>query len=181
MNNWRHLTRTSDSGHPSAGGPATDLVWFADDPAAAETWAYGYPSPDADERAARAWAATAQAAAEAAGEATGTLVVGEGTLARLVRLALPPAAPDPDARPAVVVETTGTAAGISDALAAVRPRGRVLLAARPLNATTPLRTYHALHLPSIRMLPVPWRDGTGHAPEDLVASASSCIPEMRGS
>ncbi|MFG2226545.1 hypothetical protein [Streptomyces sp. NPDC048644] len=180
MSNWRRVLRTSD-GHPKDTNPPTGLAWFADAPTAAETWAYGYPMPGADERAARDWAATAQAVAETVGEAAGTLVVGEGALARLVRLALPDATPGADAQPGVVVETTGTAVGVSGALAAVRPRGRVLLAARPLSTTMPLRTYHAIHRPGIRVLSVPWCDGgTGTAPGHLVTCAARCIPWMSG-
>ncbi|MEV0262352.1 hypothetical protein AB0I49_13530 [Streptomyces sp. NPDC050617] len=165
MNNWQHISRT-----PDEPPPAGDLVWFADDPAADETWAYGYPAPDAAERAARAWAATADAAAKAAGRAD-VSVVGEGTLARLVRCALPPSdtgdAPAP--RPRAVIETTGTTAGIRRALETVRPAGLILLAARPLHTTTPLPTYHGIHRPGTRILPVPWTDDGAGAPPHLVA------------
>ncbi|WP_275460819.1 hypothetical protein [Streptomyces noursei] len=165
MNNWQHIRRTSYQA-PTGG----DLVWFADDPAADETWAYGYPPPGADERAARAWAATAHAAAEAAGRAD-VRVVGGGMLARLIRLALPPwdAGGEPDPQPSAVVETTGTTAGVGSALTTVRPGGLVLLAARPLHTTTPIPTYHNIHLPGIRVLPLHWRDGDDGAPERLVA------------
>ncbi|WP_369363954.1 hypothetical protein AB5L52_12240 [Streptomyces sp. CG4] len=160
-----------------ADDPAADLAWFADDPAAAETWAYGYPAPGADERAARAWAATAHAAAKSVGEAA-VQVVGQGALARLIRLALPGPAPGSDPQPEVVVETTGSAAGIRGALDAVAPGGRVLLAARPLSSTTPLPTYHAVHRPGIRVLPIPWCDGVGDVPEHLMACSLRCIPWM---
>lgn len=172
MSNWRRVMRTPDD-HPTA----ANLVWFADDPAATETWAYGYPAPGTGDRAARDWAATAHAAATAVREED-VQVVGEGVLARLVRLALNDAVTGPDSRPDAVVETTGTTAGVSSALAAVRPGGRVLLAARPLSPTTPLPTYHGIHLPGIRMLPIPWHDGVGNAPEHLVACALRCIPWM---
>ncbi|MEU9114351.1 hypothetical protein AB0D04_21825 [Streptomyces sp. NPDC048483] len=173
MNNWRHVTGVSGA-HPTAG----DLVWFADDPSADETWAYGYPAPDADERAARAWAATAHAAVEAAGQAD-VQVVGEGVLARLVRLALPDhAGTGSTPQPGVVIETTGTTAGIRSALAALSPSGRVLLAARPLSTMTPLPTYHGIHLPGSRVLPIPWCDGFGDLPEHLLRRSLHCVPRV---
>ncbi|MEV0277839.1 hypothetical protein AB0I22_15870 [Streptomyces sp. NPDC050610] len=172
MSDWRRVTCAPDSG-----SAATDLVWFADDPAATETWAYGYPAPDADERAARDWATTAQAAAEAVGDEN-VQVEGDGVLAHLVRLALTETITGSGPRPDAVLETTGTTAGIGGALAAVRPGGRVLLAARPLDPTTPLPAYRAIHLPGVRVLPVPWRDGVGDAPEHLVACALRCTPWM---
>ncbi|ANW17158.1 hypothetical protein I3J09_02440 [Streptomyces clavuligerus] len=154
---------------PAAGEPR--LAWFADDPAAGESWAYGCPSPEA---AARAWAATADAAARVAGGACAR-VVGDGLLARLVRLALPPGASR-----STVIETTGTNGGIGDALASVRPGGLVLLAARPLHPTTPLPTYHVIHLPGVRLLPLAWRDGTGEAlPEPLLSYALRGLPAHR--
>ncbi|MFF4948269.1 hypothetical protein ACWC2K_17750 [Streptomyces chattanoogensis] len=164
MSTWQRIVRTSD-GLPT---PA-DLVWFADDPAADETWGYGYPVPDAEERAAHAWAATAHTAAKAAGQED-IQVLGVGLLARLVRLALPDDT-DPGSlpQPGAVIETTGTTAGIKSALATVRPGGLVLLAARPLHASTPLPTYQGIHLPGIRVLPVPWCDGVNDAPAYLVA------------
>ncbi|MER5985795.1 hypothetical protein [Streptomyces sp. NPDC001787] len=174
MSTWRRVTR------PSEGLPAAaEAVWFADDPEAAETWAYGYPPTGAGERAAHAWAATAHAAATAAGGAA-VQVTGDGALARLVRLALPGPAPGTGHRPEVVVETTGTTAGIREALASVVPKGRVLLAARPLSTTTPLPTYHAVHLPGVRVLPIPWDDRAGDIPDHLMAHALRDVRPMGG-
>ncbi|MDI3423356.1 hypothetical protein [Streptomyces luteolus] len=165
MSTWRRVT--SPRGESAVAG---NLVWFADDPEAAETWAYGYPAEGAAARAARAWAATAHAAASALGGATAE-VVGDGALARLVRLATSGPAQDTGPGPDVVVETTGTAAGIREALASVPPGGRVLLAARPLDTTTALATYDAVHLPGIHVVPVSWDDGGEGVPGQLVAHA----------
>lgn len=172
MSTWRRVTRPSD-GSPTA----ADLVWFADDPEAAETWAYGYPPAGAGERAARAWAATAHDAATVVGRAA-VQVVGDGALARLVRLALPGPASGSGPRPEVVVETTGTTAGIREALASVAPGGRVLLAARPLSTTTPLPTYYAVHLPGVHVLPISWDDRVGDVPDHLMACALRDILPM---
>ncbi|KPC64675.1 hypothetical protein [Streptomyces chattanoogensis] len=175
MSTWQRIRGTSD-GRPTPG----DLVWFADDPAADETWGHGYPIPGAEERAAHAWAATARTAAEAAGQQD-VQVVGAGALARLVRLALPD---DTDTgslpQPGAVIETTGTTAGIKSALATVRPGGLVLLAARPLQTSTPLPTYHGIHLPGIRVLPVPWCDGVDDAPQNLVACFLRSVTRLSG-
>ncbi|MFF7636344.1 hypothetical protein ACFZB9_24830 [Kitasatospora sp. NPDC008050] len=107
------------------------------------------------------------------------LVPADGTLARLVRLALPGAEPAGHEAPTVVVETTGTGAGILDALAAARPGGCVLLAVRPLHRTTSLPSYHAIHRPELRVLPVPWADPTTKAPEQLIARALAQLAPAR--
>lgn len=131
----------------------------------------------AGERAARAWAATAHDIATVVGGAAAQ-VVGDGALARLVRLALPGPAPGSGPRLEVAVETTGTTAGIREALASVVPGGRVLLAARPLSSTTSFPTYHAVHLPGVHVLPVSWEGRGGDVPDHLMAHALRDIQPM---
>ncbi|MFD5084188.1 hypothetical protein ACFWOG_16310 [Kitasatospora sp. NPDC058406] len=170
----RRVLRSPDGDYPPPDGVGPDTVWFAEGTAADETWAVGYPGPDAETRAARAWAATARAVADAARAAGGrstVLVPGDGALAGLVRLALPDAVPAGPEVPAVVVETTGTGAGILQALAAVRPGGCVLLAARPLHLTANLPTYRAIHRPGVRVLPTRWADATADTTDPLVSWA----------
>ncbi|MFF8691011.1 hypothetical protein ACF08W_02280 [Streptomyces sp. NPDC015144] len=151
------------------------MVWFVDDSAAEETWAVGYPEPDAEKHAARAWAATATAvsdAARAAAEGATVRVLGDGVLARLVRLALDNMGrPSGEEPPAVVVETTGTERGILDALVAARPGGCVLLAVRPLHPATAVPTYWSVHHPGLRVRPVGWARSADDVPEPLAVGA----------
>ncbi|MFD3662987.1 hypothetical protein ACFWVF_20705 [Streptomyces sp. NPDC058659] len=184
---------------PDETGP--DTVYFVEGTAETETWGHGYPAQGADEAAARAWAATAQATAEAAARATAqavsqaadqaaaqsgaaVAVVGEGALAVLVRMAMATALPAggvrPDAPPDVVVETTGTAAGITRALRAVRAGGQVLLAARPLAPTTPVDTYRDVHVRDVHLASVPWAgEDARPAPEHLVSWALAHLGSAR--
>jgi hypothetical protein len=141
------------------------LVCFIEGTSGTASWARRYPADGADAAATGEWAATAATAAAAArGEPAA--VIGEGVLAALIRLALP-ADGRLDAAPRVVIETTGTAAGLAEALRRVERRGRVMLATRPLHAATALRTYHDLHRPGVSLLSVPWaccgaRPAPGH-------------------
>lgn len=154
---------------PAGVGP--DVVCFVEGTSETVSWGRRYPVRDADLAAAREWAVTAQAvAATIHSEAVAT--VGGGTLAALVRLALLPNSTDLDIPPSVVVDTTGTAAGITAALRLVRTGGSVVLAVRPLWTTTPLRTYHDIHRPGVRLIPVPWAcDDAQSAPGNLLAWA----------
>lgn len=171
----QRVVRSPDGGYPPPDGIGPDTVWFAEGTAADETWAVGFPAPDAEVRAARAWVATARVTAAAvraaAADRSAVLVPGDGALAGLVRLTLPDAVPAGPEAPAVVVETTGTEAGILHALAAVRPGGCVLLAARPVHPTVRLPTYHAVHRPGVRVLPTRWADATVDTPDPLVSWA----------
>ncbi|MES9509793.1 hypothetical protein ABWJ92_25800 [Streptomyces sp. NPDC000609] len=175
MNGPSRVVRAPDGGHLPPAGAEPHTVWFVDDSAAEETWAVGYPDPDAVRRAARAWAATTIAvsdAARAAAEGASVRVLGDGVLARLVRLALADEAQYSGREaPAVAVETTGTESGILDALAAARPGGCVLLGVRPLHFATALPTYRAVHHPGLRVRPVRWAQSADDVPEPLVVSA----------
>ncbi|MFB6813908.1 hypothetical protein ACFCV8_05105 [Streptomyces sp. NPDC056347] len=175
MNGPSRVVRAPDGRHLPPAGAAPHTVWFLDDSAAEETWAVGCPDPDAVGRAARAWAATAIAvsdAARAAAKGAPIRVPGEGVLARLVRLALADQAQSSGREAsAVVVETTGTASGILDALAVARPGGCVLLGVRPLHSATALPTYRAVHHPGLRVRPVRWAQPVDGVPEPLVVSA----------
>lgn len=78
-------------------------------------------------------------------------VTGGGELAEAVRRRLGIAAGDSSgARPAVVVETTGTAAGVRAALAEVDDLGTVVLAARC--APAPLDLYADLHVRGLELV-----------------------------
>jgi threonine dehydrogenase-like Zn-dependent dehydrogenase len=52
----------------------------------------------------------------------------------------------------VVVETTGTQAGIAEALRQVATGGTVVLAVRPLDPVTMVRTYADIHRRGIRLV-----------------------------
>ena len=170
MSGWLRIEREPGGGFlaPSEVGPGT--VCFVEGASGTVSWARRYPVHDADAAAAGEWAATAQAVA-AAVHREPVAVVGEGALAALIRLALT-AGDHADALPRVVVETTGSAAGLTTALRLVRQGGRVMLAARPLWTVTPLRTYHDVHRPGISLVPVPWAcDNARPAPGELPAWA----------
>jgi hypothetical protein len=150
---WLRVERDSDGGFVVPVGVGPDVVCFIEGTSETVSWARSYPVHGADLVAAREWAVTAQAVA-AAVHSEAAAIVGEGALAALVRMALLPNSIDPDTPPSVVVETTGTAAGITAALRLVHIGGRVVLAVRPLSTTTPLRTYHDVHRPGVRLGPV---------------------------
>ncbi|MFI0234570.1 hypothetical protein [Streptomyces sp. NPDC017086] len=83
--------------------------------------------------------------------------------------------------PRAAIETAGTSTGIKSALSALRPRGLLVLASRPLYTTTPLPTYHAIYLPGIRVLPIPWHDDAGRGiswEHPCIASAGRVIGEV---
>ncbi|RSS59171.1 hypothetical protein [Streptomyces sp. WAC01280] len=70
------------------------------------------------------------------------------------------------------METTGTDAGLTRALRAVRPGGQVILAARPLGPTTPVDTYRDVHFRDVRLTAVPWAGAVPRpVPEHLVSWA----------
>jgi hypothetical protein len=168
---WLRVERGPDGGFVAPAGVGPDAACFVEGTAESVSWGRCYPVHDADLAAAREWAVTAQAVA-AAVPCEVAAIVGEGALAALVRLALPPNSIDPNTPPGVVVETTGTATGITAALRLVRPGGSIVLAVRPLSTTTPLRTYHDVHRPGVRLVPVPWAsDGARSAPGNLLAWA----------
>ncbi|OKH98991.1 hypothetical protein A6A06_25660 [Streptomyces sp. CB02923] len=173
MNAWWRITIGPDGAPALPAEAEPDEVYFVEGTTEAATWGRGYSAPCADETAAHAWAATAHAAAQAAYEAGATAaVVGEGALAALIRRALPLRSALPDAPPDVVLETTGTGAGITRALRTVRTGGHVILAVRPLEPTTPVATCHDVHRREIRVTSVPWRGGHPRtAPAHLVSWA----------
>ncbi|MFD9949582.1 hypothetical protein ACFWYW_50945 [Nonomuraea sp. NPDC059023] len=143
---------------------AAGTVWYVEGTRGPATWARGYECANTDRIAAREWAGTACAAAAMAG--LETVVLGDGALASLVRLAV---ASTPGGGE-TVVETTGTEEGIAAALATAPDLGRVLLAARPLESAVTLDTYRDLHRRGVRLTPVPWA-GEVAPPERLVTWA----------
>jgi hypothetical protein len=174
MSTWRTITLRADGGYPPPAereGAGMDTVYFVEATSGTRTWARGYPlsTDDPAQAAARDWVATAQAAVRAV-EATAA-AVGDGALAALVRLALPAGGTLRGSPPDTVVETTGTAAGVSQALRTVRSGGHVVLAARPLEATTPLATYRDVHYRQVRLTAVSWGGDVGQpAPAEHLVS-----------
>lgn len=171
MSAWLRVRRGpyGDFMAPADVGP--DGVCFVENTSEIVSWGRCYPARDADVTAAREWVVTAQAVSTAIHREA--VVVGEGALAALVRLALSPNSTDPGGTPFdVAVETTGTPAGITAALQSVRPGGSVVLAARPLCTATPLRTYRDVHRPGVRLVPIAWAcDDIRSARDDLLAWA----------
>lgn len=171
MSAWLRVKRESDGGLVPPAGVGPDMVCFIEGTSHNVSWGRCYPVENADLTAAHEWALTAQAVAAAIDGNTAT-VVGEGALAALIRLASSLNSTHPNTPPGVVVEATGTAAGITAALRSVRTKGSVVLAVRPLSTTTLLRTYHDVHQPGVRLIPVPWaRNDARSAPNNLVAWA----------
>ncbi|MFF4607843.1 hypothetical protein ACFY12_34540 [Streptomyces sp. NPDC001339] len=161
-------------------GPADvppDHVCFADWGAGeCVRWARGYPSRAGDRtaverRAAEEWAQTAQAAADEARTLAGAgsiMVWGDGTLAMLIRMALRGSTAPHTRSPAVVVDTTGSADALAQALRLVIREGSVLLAAPPLQPDAVVRTYEDLHRRSLTVKVVPWAEPPSRAPWHLV-------------
>ncbi|MFB6889482.1 hypothetical protein ACFCX4_09240 [Kitasatospora sp. NPDC056327] len=189
---WTAVGRGPDGGFTAPAGLRPDELCFAEGTTAATTWGRVHPASGtvpgpgpgpgiADLTAARAWAATARDVATRAFTAAGpdgtVAVVGEGALAVLVRLAVPPDRLAAEGPPAAVAETSGTPAGITAAVRAVRPGGTVLLAVRPLDPVTPLCGHHDLHRPAVRIVPVRWAGDSARPapPEELVTRALALL------
>jgi len=168
VSGWLRIEREPGGGFLAHGAVGADTVCFVEGTSGTVTWARRYPVHAADAVAAGEWAATAGAVAATAKHESAT-VVGEGALAALIRLVLPSG--HADAPAGVVVETTGSAACLAAALRLVRHGGRVVLAARPLWATTPLRSYHDVHRPGISLVTVPWACDNARPPDELLTWA----------
>ena len=159
MSTWLRAERAPDGTVAELAGVPPETACFLDGAPAGPCWGRCYPATGADLAAAREWTLTAQAAAALVHDRVAA-VVGEGALAALVRLALPAGA-DPDAPAGAAVETTGRPAGVAAALRLVPAGGTVVLAARPLCPVTALKTYHDMHRPGVRLVPVRWAAGGG--------------------
>ncbi|MEV4380193.1 hypothetical protein [Streptosporangium sp. NPDC049644] len=153
MSSWVRITRDDGAGHH----PPPDRVVFAD--GGDSPWGCGFPSTgDARVRAASEWVATACAAVGRAreGGVRAAEVVGTGVLASLVRRALPEAG---GRVPDVIVDTTGSARAVADALSRVARLGTVVLAARPTASALMVRTYQDVHVRGLTVVGVPWATG----------------------
>jgi hypothetical protein len=148
-------------------------------------WGRVYPAkPGAEQRAATEFAATALAAAAIAvgGSASGrqVAVFGDGMLAHLIRTSLPAevlaaAAVFTTPRAADhmydIVDTTGSASVLGDAVRTLPRLGRLVLAAPPCSAEITLATYGDIHVRGLSLVGVPWTVGLSGS-----AAASPRLP-----
>jgi threonine dehydrogenase-like Zn-dependent dehydrogenase len=139
-------------------------------------WARGYPqSPDAADRAAEEFVATAVRAVTAVdGVPNGTVaVIGEGLLARLVERLLP--ASFGSEHPQAVIEATGSKSNVKRAIRSVDALGTVVLAAPITARVVPVASYADIHLRSRTVIGLPWSVDPPDAPATLVDWALDCL------
>ena len=145
-------------------------------------WGRAYrPEPSLDEVAAREFAATAKAATDAGRGVSpeAVQVVGGGILAALAQRILGPRGGA--GAPTVMLDTSGSAARIRDAVEHCDRLGTVLLAAPPVDAEVDVRTYADLHVRGLTIVGVPWVDEPTdeQAPPELVAWAQEQLAPLQ--
>jgi hypothetical protein len=135
-------------------------VAFIESGQSGELWGRVYPEGrDAAQKAATEFATTAASAAVTvtSGFYGPVGVVGNGIMSRLVRMAL---AGYVGRGPRAVIDTSGSPANISAAIADMDPLGIVVLAAPPATEYVDLRVYTDLHTRGLTVAGVPWARGT---------------------
>lgn len=147
-----------------------------------------------EQRAAVEFAATALAATAAAVRGVPdagrhVAVLGEGTLAWLIRIALPMqaragrvhGAPTVADDVQVVVDTTGSADVLSQAVRSLPRLGLLILAAPPDSAEIVLATYKDIHVRGLTLVGVPWADspaGSATGPADLAMWTAAVLANI---
>lgn len=158
MSAWLRVEHRPDGVPRVPERTVAEEAWFVERPVDSLSWGRRLPSSATDVDAAREWAAAAQSVASLCANEV-TRVVGRGALSELILRAMAPIccpAADEDDAVAMVVETTGSPAGIAAALRLAGPGACILLAVRPLVPSVTVRTYHDLHRPGVEVIPVPW-------------------------
>lgn len=159
MTAWVRATLTASCGIVLREPIGPGRVAFIESGESDELWGRAYPAGhDAAQKAAKEFAATAAYAAVTvtSGCYGPVSVVGNGIMARLVRLAL---AGYTGRGPRAVIDTSGSPARISAALADMDPLGMVVLAAPPATDYVDLPVYADLHRRGLTVVGVPWAPG----------------------
>ncbi|TMR21982.1 hypothetical protein ETD86_13220 [Nonomuraea turkmeniaca] len=120
-------------------------------------------------------------------------VVGDGVLAVLIRNVLHRAcgrlsgggspvrhpAVGPAGPPDLIIETSGTAVAVSDALERVGALGTVVLAAPPVTSVMMVRTYADVHRRGLSVVGVPWTGPEPDPPQEHDALAAAALEHLR--
>jgi hypothetical protein len=109
-------------------------------------------------------------------------VLGDGLLASRIRTRIA-TTDDTGVPPALVVETTGSPAGTSQACSIAADLGTVLLAATPLDGTMPYDLYQDVHRRGLSLIGVPDPNGDGseeHVSTDAFSPPGQITPGESG-